>query len=122
MKAQTVKAAIKKKFGTMTKFAKLSKTDRYELQKLFAREHPDVSELQRIMKLVRKTKVKPLDNEIPSDLLAKLRAELQDYGGVIKFTTDHDSFSKDSLFQILSGRRTRMTDKTKEIFNHFNLL
>ena len=60
MNLKTVQKSIKKKFGTMTKFAELVKIERYDLQKFFAAASKKMTperekQLQAIEALVKST-------------------------------------------------------------------
>lgn len=125
MTQEQVKEKIKKKFGTVTNFAKVSGFDRYELQKMFM---PFYAKTQRYKDLLVKVneKIKALEanpeaSEISAEKLDLLKMYVEESGGVGKFCAENPDFSKDSVFQILSGKRKRMSAGVKKLFDHFQI-
>lgn len=109
------------KFGSLSKFSRLSGYDRYELQKVFARKFNDQATLREIARLVKATANKSDSNEITEVQISKLSKALKKAGGVIQFSRDNPQFPEKSVYQILSGMRKRRTAKVMELFDHFEL-
>ncbi len=109
------------KFGTLSKFARLSGYPRYDLQKLFARKEVYDEELRVISALCSRTKDKAEDSEITPENIKHLSKALKKAGGVIKFCRDNPQFNEQSVFQILSGKRKRKTAMVWELLKHFKL-
>lgn len=118
---EAVRKQINTKFGTLSKFAKLSGYNRYELQKIFARVSPDKNILSTISLLCKRTANKPAPGEITEAQLLKLSRALKKAGGVYKFSREYPAFAEKSLYQILSGKRKRITGKVQKLFDHFKI-
>ncbi len=121
MTKESIHKEIIKKFGSMSKFARLSGLDRYELQKVFARKVNDEETLCKIEGKIRRTANKSDKNEITVRQIDSLRKALKTAGGVIEFSKANPQFPEKSVYQILSGRRKRMTKKVQELFSYFKL-
>jgi hypothetical protein len=121
MNKEQLQAKIKEKYGSMSKFAKLAKLDRYNLQKLFARKVVTPEDLAIISSLVEDTENKPTKGEITPAQIKALSKALKQAGGVIQFVKRNKRFSEVSLYQILDGRRKRITPMVKKLFDHFQL-
>jgi hypothetical protein len=105
----------------MSRFAKLAKLDRYDLQKFFARKNNTIQEFARIEHLVEAVASKATSGEISEAQIKKLRKALKRAGGVITFSKENDQFAEKSLYQILNGRRKRITPMVQELFDHLQL-
>jgi hypothetical protein len=116
-----VHKAIIRKFGKVSKFARLARLNRYDLQKLFSRKNNTQNELGRITHLVEVTRVRPQDGDLTPAKAKRLATALKQAGGVIKFCRDNPQFAEQTVFQVLSGRRKRMTPKVKELFDYFKI-
>lgn len=121
MKTATIKKQIKKKFGTISKFAELTGIDRYELQKKFAREDLDDADARILSGLAISVKIVPTDGEIHPEKLERLKTALNAFGGVLKFTEENQGFSRDSVNQILAGRRKRISPVVQQLFDFFKI-
>lgn len=119
MTVEKLKAEIKIKFGTMSKFARIVKIDRYELQKILKRDKAE--EIKKINSLAKKKKYKPTGKELTDKQRAALKKAIDKKGGVLQFCRDNPQFSKDSVFQTINGTRKLMTDKKKELFEFLNI-
>jgi len=118
---ETVREEIKGKFGKYSRFAALAKYDPYELQKLFARKDDDQDELRKVSRLCRDTEVMNTPDEISDGQIKKLANALKKVGGVITFCREHPEFPEKSVYQILSGRRKRITEKVQELLDYFKI-
>jgi hypothetical protein len=127
MKVDKFKAILKKNgFPTMTAFCRVSGEDRYELQKLLSMARHSLTpersaELDRLAELAKKHKGQ-LDPDVyvTDELRGKMKEAIDQRGGVISFSSEND-FSRDSIFQILSGRRKKRTKKVNELLTILNL-
>lgn len=119
MTTQTVKNQIKKKFGTVAKFAKLADLDYYDLQKIFYSGDPD--KLFEVSKKIMSIEVEPTDGEINDVQREKLKAKMDKAGGVIAFCRDNPKYSRVTIFQILSGHRKRLAPKVVELFTELKI-
>jgi hypothetical protein len=121
MTKEEVHLEMVSKFGTMSRFARLAKLDRYELQKLFARKAEDTQEVGALYRKIEATALKPAEGEITPAQLKKLAKAIEKAGGTYRFCKDNPKFAEKSVYQILSGRRKRVTEKIQELFDHFNI-
>lgn len=116
-----LKSKIKKRFGSMTKFAKLVNMDRYELQKFFAAAEKKMTperekRISELMKLAKDTKNIPINSEITEPLRKKIKAAVDDqYGGVSEFCSKNPDFSVYSVWQIIGGRRKTISATVKKL-------
>lgn len=122
MTKEQIRKKIKAKFGSLSNFAEISGIPRYDIQKAFARKVPDKKFMALLEMKCNVLRPRPVDGEITPSDRKKLERALNEAGGVIEFTRKNPDFSKDSIFQILSGKRKRMTEKVKELFSHFELV
>lgn len=120
-KKEKVHQSIVDKFGTMSRFARLAKIDRYQLQKLFARQQDDTLELAKISVLVKTTPLKPSEGEITARQIKALHKALNESGGVVAFCRANEEFPEQSVFGILAGKRVRITPKVRKLLDHFGL-
>lgn len=119
MKVEKIKKLIKEKFGTMSKFAILAGIDRMELQKDFNTRTMDADTVTTYLHKIDVTELQALDGEISPEKLERLREALNDVGGVLAFVEANPKFSIHSVYQVLNGRRKRMTPLVKSLFEHF---
>lgn len=123
----TVKKRIKKKFGTMSNFARIANIDRYELQKKLAMVAYDSASvdnkktLSEINRIAAGLKVPNRGAQIPIEKLKLLTAEIKKNGGVNKFCLENPQFSSRSVFQILQGRRRKMSPGVQALFDFFHI-
>lgn len=121
MSKAAVKNKIKRKFGSLTRFAKLAGVDRYDLQKDFARKTLTPKRAKELEKLVARTSDKRLANEFTPERLEALRAKIEAAGGAQKFCDEYRRFSYVSLIQILAGKRKLVSATVRELFDHFKI-
>jgi hypothetical protein len=109
--------SIKLKFGTLSNFARLSKINRYELQKMFARKDIspiDVKAIQAGLKLRNKS-------HVDQAKLKLLRKAIDDAGGCYAFTKKHHDFSQRLTYMIYNGQQKRESALFKKLLNHFKI-
>ena len=121
MSPSVLKDKITRKFGTLSNFSRLAGIDRYELQKKFARRVLDPNDLAMIEWKARTLTSKKGAGDIAPKKLRDLKRAVREYGGVLKFTTDNPTFSRDSVNQILAGRRKRISPVVKSLLEFFRI-
>lgn len=126
MTTKGIKAKIKKKFGSLTKFATLAKLDRYQLQKFFAAAEKNMTPERKayileLDKIANATKVEATKYELSESIRQMISDKLHEMGGVKKFCTEHPGFSEVSIFQVINGTRKRITDKVQSLIKILNI-
>ncbi len=121
MSPSVLKDKITRKFGTLSNFSRLAGIDRYELQKKFARRSLDPADTKKIEDLTRTLTPHKGKGDIAPKKLNELKRAVREYGGVLKFVTDNPDFSRDSVNQILAGRRKRISPVVKSLFESFKI-
>lgn len=121
MSPSVLKDRITRKFGTLSNFSRLAGIDRYELQKKFSRRSLDPSDLAMLEGKARTLTPSKGKGDIAPKKLNELKRAVREYGGVLKFTTDNPGFSRDSVNQILAGRRKRISPVVKSLFESFKI-
>lgn len=121
MNMNTLKANIRKKFGSMSNFARAAKINRYELQKQLASPSKHRKSLLKINRLATRLKAGISIGEIPVTKLKSLKTQIANSGGVVVFCFKNPNFNSRTVFQILQGRRKRMSPIVKELFEHFDI-
>lgn len=113
---------IKDKFGSISRFADLSKIDYNELRKTFARFAKGMNkekekELNKIVIAIKATDPsKQSSNELTDKDRSRLKAAIEKAGGVYSFCDVNKNFSPPSVWQILDGSRKRKTTMVKDLF------
>lgn len=116
-----LKERIKTKFGSMSKFARLARQNRYELQKVFSRKTMTPAEVRRLEKLINRTRVKKADGEITEAQLKLFIEAIEAAGGAHKFTKDNPQFPRASVFEVLGGKRKLISNGVRKLFDHFKI-
>jgi hypothetical protein len=122
MTKERLKKAIRKKFGTFTKFAKLAGLNYYDLKKGFLDaqkvERQDLADMEALLNAT----------DGPDEFTLALRKSLQEaineYGGVLMFCMANARFTASTVFQILSQEKEsykRITPTIKRLLDHFNI-
>jgi hypothetical protein len=115
-------AQIKEKFGSLSRFAVLSKYPRMELQKYFSRKSDDDEQTIKISHLVERTAVKPTQTDITPEKIKSLHKALNEAGGVRQFCKKSKGrFAEKSVYQILDGRRKRITPKVQDLLTRLGV-
>lgn len=122
--AEQLKRDIKSKFGTYSRFCRKADIDRYTyIDRGLNMPVPDQKILLKLSKLVER-----LDNSncAPDEICEWQRLLLKDkiikrYGSVAQFLKAKPSYRKNSVSEIINGRRHRMTQKVKELFDLFKI-
>jgi hypothetical protein len=105
-----LKRTIDRKFGSYHNFARLVGLD------ALSRKTPI-----QVREILRRMKGEAESREIPAKKLEALKSKLEGYfGGVPKFCSDN-GFSKVSVYQVLQGRRKRMSPLIARLFKHFGI-
>lgn len=116
MTKKQLKREIKKKFGSITKFSKLSKIDRYVLQLFFATPKPDSGLTESFYEAVKNTENTFLCTEISDQQREQMRIKIMEqYGSVYAFCKENKQFSRKSVYTVLNKYK-RVTPMVKEIF------
>ncbi len=115
-----LKADIREKFRTMSRFARMAKIDRYELQKIFARTYND-KEVRKLQRLYHKIQPRAVNGEISEKQREALRLAIFMAGGVTAFVRENPEFSKVSIFQIMGGQRRLMTKNVEKLFQKLKI-
>lgn len=118
-RTEKIKRDIKKKFGTISNFAKQNKLDRYGLQKTFAKRNPSELELAPIESAL-KLRIGKFGVMTPVKF-RQLKWAIKKAGGVKKFCLDNPEFSEDTVFKILAKNRKMISGVTEKLLNHFGL-
>lgn len=122
MTKEKLKKAIKAKFGTITRFSKISGVPWERLNRMFTpKSNPRHQELSEIAFILDITENKRLSDEIPAKKLVALKRKIKRLGGVREFSRNNPEFPERSLVAILYGERKKLTPKVKELFNHFGV-
>lgn len=121
MTKERLKKEIIRKFKKLSKFCELSGYDRYELQMVFSRKSLDTDEIAKISHLVEVTEAIPLKTDLTEDKINSLLMALNEAGGVSVFCRKNPQFSEVSVYQIVSGRRKRITPIVQALFKSLNV-
>jgi hypothetical protein len=105
MKRDTLKKKIKEKFGTHSNFARITGLDRYELQRDFLEKEGAVNPqlMLRLEELYHSAEPAPSRPVFTPEQITEIREAINEVGGVAVFS-EANEYSKDTIFQILSGR------------------
>lgn len=121
MNTKSVKRAIKRKFGSMSEFARQSGIARIELQVVLNSKTPHKKRLAAINAKATRLRVRPSKGVVVPQKLDRLKRAIMKAGGVVTFCRENSGFSVDSVFHILQGKRKRMAGVTKSLFEHFGI-
>lgn len=123
MTKDTVKNAIKKKFGKFSAFARATGLDRYELQKTFARKEVPKDELKKLHELCRTTDVATSGGTVDPEKIERLKKAIDTYGGAYKFCKDHPQFKERQVYNLLKNldERTNESELLMHLFKHFEI-
>jgi hypothetical protein len=121
MKKEVLKTKIKKKFGSLSNFARVAGIDRYSLQKTFARKEIPSEERAVLEKAYQDLDGKPTGNVIDPDKLALLRAKIDEVGGRYQFCKLNPDFNIREVYYVYSGERVRLSKLVQRLFDHFNI-
>jgi hypothetical protein len=122
MTKERLKRQIKVKFGSQSKFARLAGIDRYDLQKLFARKDEDHDVVQEIWGICQSTANTGESTDLNQAVILRLSKAIKKAGGVYRFAKDNPEFAEKSVYQILSGKRKRITPNVTKLLQHFELV
>lgn len=122
MTRDQLRKRIKAKFGTFTRFCKLSDLDYYE----FKRKFLDAPKVDRADLAVIEARLNDTNgpDEFTTELRDALQARLNEYGGVLMFCMANHQFTASTVFQILAQEKEsykRITPTIKRLLDHFNI-
>lgn len=122
MTTKEVKLRIEKQFGTISAFARITKSDRYELQKMLKRQtlsEDDKAALVLLFELHRRSSD---PNRISKDRLKYLRTLLDQSGGVYLFCTRNPEFKLGQVYAVYNGQvKTLQSKIAKRLFDFFEI-
>jgi len=123
-----LKDRIKEKFGTLSNFSRLAGIDRTALQIVFDKNtKPTKEELQKLNAACKSIKAVQTGNVIDPKKLERLRAAIDECGGVYKFCRDNPGdevtpgYDENQIYPLLSGKRKRNSDLLKRLYDHFGI-
>jgi hypothetical protein len=123
--AKSVKDKIREKFGTVTNFLRISGVDQLEFHKACMPFYATKPEYKKILAeasvLCDTLDVTPADNDFTDALLSVLKASIDEFGGVEVFCEQNPQFSMVSVYQILAGRRKKISPVVRDLLNHFEI-
>lgn len=118
MTTEQIKTKIREKHKTLSAFARMAGIDRYELQKMFAREMSKQEQKQILDAL----EIVPAEDlSIPADKLELLRSKIQEAGGIPKFASDNPGFEKRHVYLAYNGEFTVQSKTVQQLFKHFGI-
>lgn len=123
---KALKSQIKKKFGSLSQFARLADNDnpmefRNKLQIFFAVVSPNPDFYADVIDLANTLSPDSIGGPIDPKKLALLKTKINEAGGPSRFCDEHSQFPQFSVYQILSGNRKIMTQMVQDLFDHFQL-
>lgn len=122
MTKEDLKEKIKKKFGTLSNFARLAKLDRYRLQIVFAKgTTPPEGELQAIRNAYKELKPKETGDLIDPKKLELLEMYIEQRGGVYQFCRDNPQYPQNQVYPLIAGKRKRNSALVKSLFEFFKI-
>jgi hypothetical protein len=121
-KRDKLRGRIDFKFKSISKFSRLAGIDRYEIQKFFARKEVDEVFMATLNDAVGKVKLKFEDGEITDRKIKALKTAVKKFGGVAEFVRQNPEFAVKSIYQIMQGRRSRMTEQVQKLFERLDLV
>lgn len=114
-KQEAFKRRIKKKFGSLSNFARLAEIDRYELQKWFSLKHLPDDRAAFLEDKFKTTEPGNSGNVIPSDKLEEWKKAVDLAGGVYRVSRDK-KLRMDILYKLYKGELKMFTPFVKNAF------
>lgn len=121
MNVEAFKTKCKKKFGSLSNFARATKRKRYDLQILLAKKIIPVDEAEQLESDYERFDGSPVGNVISEEQLALLKKKIEAAGGVYQFCKDNEDFSQRQVYEVVSGNRVRISRLVKKLFQHFRI-
>lgn len=123
---QVLDKIVRKRFGSMTRFAKQANLEYYDLQKLFAASKKKMTperekEYAKLIALAKATKNDVTSNDLTQEIRDDIKGNMEVMGGVQKFCEDHPGFNQFSVWQIINGRRKTVNGTVKNLLNILNI-
>jgi hypothetical protein len=109
---------IQEKFGTLTRFCKLTKRDVYELNKLLRlKRTPENLELLKVVyDDAKKTENKPVLNEVTPEIISKIRGKIySNFENVKDFCEKHPEYINTWISSLFNGGIVKLTPKVKKL-------
>jgi len=116
MSTQQVKKVIKKRFGSISEFARQAGLDRYELQKLFALKKPDPKKMADVERKATRLEAKAPERALRASDVESLKTALMKAGGVMAFCGENKGFQPNSIYQVLNGRVKNKSPMVERLF------
>lgn len=112
-----LKKKIKKKFGTYSNFTRIAGIDRYEFQRDFLCKNQVPDELFNDFSFAyEKFDYSPKRPVLNAEKRGWIKDSIQELGGVIDFC-EKEGFSKDTVFQIISGYYELITPNIQKLID-----
>jgi ribosome-associated translation inhibitor RaiA len=129
MNADALKTYIKKKFGSLSKFAVLAKIDRYEVQKVIAAAKKNTGKykgtqaravergkkIDEFYALAERTPADYSDDEITPALRKLIEKKIKEFGGIQQFCQEFPQFKYINVYQTMTGERSKLTTSVREL-------
>lgn len=123
-KAERIKQKIRKKFGTVSEFCRISGYDHYDVQKAFmpfySKDAEFIKFLDEMSLRCEQIQYSPEDKALPKKKRELLKEAIDQYGGVWAFCVN-EGYKEVTVHQILQGTRKTMSRTVKKLLLHFNI-
>lgn len=124
---EQLKKRIKRKFGSISTFAKLIKTDRYELQKFFAAAEKKLTDerktrAKQLTDLVKSTKRTATSDELTPEIRQAIKDAIEKQFGNVPAFCEQKGFNSFSVWQIINGNRKLVTPMVNKMLKILNLI
>ena len=122
MTPKQAKLKIEKIFGTVSAFARITGSDRYELQKMLKRQ--ELTETDRAaLRLLFELHKRSIDpSRITKEKLSLIRKRLNEFGGVYLFCKENPEFQMGQVYAVYNGQvKTLQSKVAKKLFEFFKI-
>ena len=121
MNVKAFKNKCKKKFGSLSNFARATGRKRMDLQILLAKKQIPKEDEESLERDYEKHDGNPVGNVITAEQLECLKTCIGDNGGVYQFCKNNPEFSQRQVYEVVSGNRTRLSRLVKKLLTHFEI-
>lgn len=121
MNVKAFKNKCKKKFGSLSNFARVTKRKRMDLQILLAKKQIPREDEESLERDFESYNGDPVGNVITSEQLECLKICIGEAGGVYQFCKNNPDFSQRQVYEVVSGNRMRLSRLVKKLFIHFEI-